>query len=43
MAWFDYGFVWVEYVPVWIGLAWEWYRRRRGRLPEQVSQQCSLR
>lgn len=27
---FDHGIVWVEYVPVWLLLAREWYRVRRG-------------
>jgi len=28
-AWFDYGVVWLEYVPVWILLAWEARRQWR--------------
>jgi hypothetical protein len=25
----DYGIVWIEFVPVWILLIWEWYRGRK--------------
>jgi len=28
-AWFDYGFVWFEFVPVWLLLAWELRRGNR--------------
>jgi alpha-1,6-mannosyltransferase len=30
---FDYGLVWLEFVPVWILLAWEWWSSRR--VPER--------
>ncbi|HDY88659.1 MAG TPA: DUF2029 domain-containing protein [bacterium] len=26
---FDYGIVWIEFVPVWLLLIWEWYRSSR--------------
>ena len=29
---FDNGIVWIEYVPVWAMLIWEWYAERRKRL-----------
>lgn len=28
---FDHGIVWLEHVPVWGLLIWEWYRNNRGR------------
>jgi hypothetical protein len=33
VSWFDYGIVWIEYVPVWIILAWEGWRERTGSVP----------
>lgn len=29
--WYDYGVIWIEFVPIWLGLAWELYQRRHGR------------
>jgi hypothetical protein len=29
----DYGIVWIEFVPVWILLIWEWYRGRKKGSP----------
>jgi hypothetical protein len=31
MALFDNWIVWLEFTPVWLMLAWEWYRHRRER------------
>jgi hypothetical protein len=28
----DNGIVWVEFVPVWCLLVWEWYRRRQSKV-----------
>ena len=33
VAVFDYGIVWLEFVPVWMLLAWEWWSSRR--VPER--------
>jgi len=35
-AWFDYGIVWIEFVPIWLLLAWELWRRCRG-VPRRAS------
>lgn len=33
---FDYGIVWIEFVPVWFLLLWEWYSRRRRNAAEML-------
>lgn len=30
-AWYDYGVVWIEFVPIWLWLAWEMVRSHRRR------------
>ncbi len=30
-AWYDYGVVWIEFVPIWLWLAWELVRLQRQR------------
>jgi len=34
--WFDYGLVWLQFVPVYMLLAWEWWRRRYRKSGEKV-------
>lgn len=39
VRWFDYGLVWLEFVPIWLMLAWELWRLRRrpvGREQEEA-------
>ncbi len=46
VALFDSGIVWLEFVPVWCLLLWEWYsarRRRRAPSSEGTAEVCATR
>lgn len=38
-AWYDYGVVWIEFVPIWLWLAWEIHRSHRHRRDIEVKKE----
>jgi hypothetical protein len=37
VGWFDYGVVWIEFVPVWVLLVWEGLRGVKGSPGPEVA------